>query len=177
MPLPILSRTPSFSLPFLPCATAQGWILTHLDNARKFNLKFTVDDLLSTVWKYDTPPSREEAVEDGGLPHLDAVVVNGLHHEAAGAEARQDQRHLVLGDVASPEVGPGGALPLYAEHRLAFLQVDGDPGAAVVAHVHLHQELAGPFVKAGEQHRHVALQLDWRRVVAVDGDGDVLHPA
>ena len=40
---------PSFSpapphppLPSLPCATAQGWNLTHLDNARKFNLKFTV---------------------------------------------------------------------------------------------------------------------------------------
>ena len=41
---PIVSRTPSSSLLSLPCADAQGWKSTSLDNARKFRMKFTVAD-------------------------------------------------------------------------------------------------------------------------------------
>ena len=42
LPFLLLPRTPSSSLPSLPCADAQGWKTTSLDNARKFHLKFTV---------------------------------------------------------------------------------------------------------------------------------------
>ena len=44
LPFLLLPRTPSSSLPSLPCADAQGWNLTLLDNARKFRMKFTVAD-------------------------------------------------------------------------------------------------------------------------------------
>ena len=40
----LLPRTPSSSLPSLPCADAHGWKATSLDNARKFRMKFTVAD-------------------------------------------------------------------------------------------------------------------------------------
>ena len=44
LPFLLLPRTPSSSLPSLPCADAQGWKATSLDNARKFRMKFTVAD-------------------------------------------------------------------------------------------------------------------------------------
>ena len=44
LPFLLLPRTPSSSLPSLPCADAQGWNSTLLDNARKFRMKFTVAD-------------------------------------------------------------------------------------------------------------------------------------
>ena len=45
-PFLLLPRTPSSSLLSLPCADAQGWNSTLLDNARKFRMKFTVADPL-----------------------------------------------------------------------------------------------------------------------------------
>ena len=47
LPFLLLPRTPSSSLLSHPCADAQGCNSTHLDNARKFRMKFTVADLLS----------------------------------------------------------------------------------------------------------------------------------
>ncbi len=44
LPFLLLPRTPSSSLLSLPCADAQGWKSTSLDNARKFRMKFTVAD-------------------------------------------------------------------------------------------------------------------------------------
>ena len=44
LPFLLLPRTPSSSLLSLPCADAQGWNSTLLDNARKFRMKFTVAD-------------------------------------------------------------------------------------------------------------------------------------
>ena len=44
LPFLLLPRTPSSSLLSLPCADAQGWKATSLDNARKFRMKFTVAD-------------------------------------------------------------------------------------------------------------------------------------
>ena len=49
LPFLLLPRTPSSSLLSLPCADAQGWNSTHLDNARKFRMKFTVADPLSPI--------------------------------------------------------------------------------------------------------------------------------
>ena len=42
LPFLLLPRTPSSSLLSLPCADAQGWKATSIDNARKFHMKFTV---------------------------------------------------------------------------------------------------------------------------------------
>ena len=59
VPLPflLLPRTPSSSLPSLPCADAHGRKSTSLDNARKFHLKFTVADPLCYDERLPTQPS------------------------------------------------------------------------------------------------------------------------
>ena len=62
LPFLLLPRTPSSSLPSLPCADAQGCNSTHLDNARKFRMKFTVADLLShSEWE-----SRSDLLSHSG---------------------------------------------------------------------------------------------------------------
>ena len=83
-PFLLLSRTPSSSLLSLPCADAQGWNSTLLDNARKFRLKFTVADPQNIVFHrvfvtfgaarqsdqpspMETPKTKKQGVRRGGI--------------------------------------------------------------------------------------------------------------
>ena len=74
LPFLLLPRTPSSSLLSLPCADAQGWKATSLDNARKFRMKFTVADPVGSGDCSDlaTFASRLRAVSTFGLRQMPA---------------------------------------------------------------------------------------------------------
>ena len=74
LPFLLLPRTPSSSLPSLPCADAQGWNSTLLDNARKFRMKFTVADPVASQW----PPSPRPLNHSASA--LTESGVNGISH-------------------------------------------------------------------------------------------------
>ena len=81
-PFLLLPRTPSSSLLSLPCADAQGWNSTLLDNARKFRMKFTVADP-----SFSYSPQREKS---DAAPLLHFAVTRNL---SAGLRCRRQHIH------------------------------------------------------------------------------------